>query len=76
MEFGRKDLSLILRYLLHKQEMNLADRNLLRRILISVFDEDFINAGTKKFINFLKFQEGDQRCHITSPDLFYFLLKG
>jgi hypothetical protein len=40
----------MLRYLLYKQEMQISDRNLLRRILLSTFDESLISAGSKQFV--------------------------
>lgn len=58
--FSRKDLSLILKYLFYKEEMQLSDRNLLRRILISTFEEEIICAGTKKFIHFLRWDWYDE----------------
>ncbi len=43
----------MLRYLLYKQEMQISDRNLLRRILLSTFDEGLIGAGSKQFVQHL-----------------------
>jgi hypothetical protein len=52
--FGRKDLSLILRYVLLKQEKTMEDRNLMRRILLANFDEELVGAAPKSFINALR----------------------
>lgn len=50
----RPEIAHMLRYLLAKQEMTLPDRNLVRRIMLDVFDEDLLEAGSKDFIRHIK----------------------
>jgi hypothetical protein len=44
----------MLKHLFSKDQMHIPDKNLLRRILLDSFDEDFIIAGGRKFIEYLK----------------------
>lgn len=44
----------MLKYLLKKEQMNIPDRNLIRRILVGIFDEELIHAGSKEFINHIE----------------------
>lgn len=55
MSLKRKDLAKILEIILSKEEMSLSDRNLLRRILVEIFDEELICSGSRNFINHLKY---------------------
>ncbi len=55
MSLRRKELTKILDLILSKEEMTLADRNFLRRILVTIFDEELIFAGSRNFINHLKY---------------------
>lgn len=52
----------MLKYLLKKEEMNLPDRNLVRRILLDTFEEEFIESGSKDFIKHLKYIYDDEEC--------------
>ena len=55
MSLKRKDLAKILEIILSKEEMSLPDRNLLRRILVDIFDEELICSGSRNFISHLKY---------------------
>ena len=52
----------MLKYLLTKEEMSLPDRNLVRRIMLDTFDQDFIESGSKDFIKHLKYIIDDAEC--------------
>jgi hypothetical protein len=55
MTLKRKDLARILELILTKEEKNLPDRNFLRRILVEIFDEELIFAGSRHFVNHLRY---------------------
>ncbi len=84
MSLKRKDLAKILDVILSKEEMNLPDRNFLRRILVDIFDEELICSGSRNFINHLKYsimlrrvlKQRSNDTIIPRDKLFYFLLKG
>lgn len=53
--FGRKDMSLILRYLYSKEEMTVGDRNFIRRIMLSIFDQEIVCAGGPDLVTMLEY---------------------
>jgi hypothetical protein len=52
----------MLQYILRKQHMDQPDRNLIRRILVAIFDEELIHSGSKDFINHIEYLQTNSEC--------------
>jgi hypothetical protein len=55
LRFARKDISHMLKYLFKKGNLNVPDKNLIRRILVNCFDEDLICDASQDFVNHIEY---------------------
>lgn len=56
--------------------MSISDRNLVRRILLSIFPESLISAGGKKLIFFTKYLNLPKGSKFNGENMFYLVMKG